>query len=153
MILLLYIPSILCALSHFYQCIQLAVRQNTVFDDTQPLLVALTEKTVFLRHAAGGRSERSIKKAPLPNGHSIQGREPAASVLPPCFARTSQCEPLRVLPYPDPVTGVLRRSLTASFAARYGAPRPFSAAPSASRSHHPGFALPFCTAYFPFHCL
>lgn len=152
MILLLYIPFILCALSHFYQFIRLSVQQNTVFDDAQSLC-PLAEKAVLFRHAAGGRSERSIKKAPLPNGHSIQGREPAASVLPPYFARTSRCGPLRVLPYPDPVTGVLRRSLTASFAARYGAPRPFSAAPSASRSHHPGFALPFCTAYFPFHCL
>lgn len=152
MILLLYIPSILCALSHFYQCIQLAVRQNTVFDDTQPLLCPYRENR--FPPARGRRPQRKIhQKSPLPNGHSIQGREPAASVLPPCFARTSRCEPLRVLPYPDPVTGVLRRSLTASFAARYGAPRPFSTAPSASRSHHPGFALPFCTAYFPFHCL
>lgn len=65
-----------------------------------------------------------------------------ASVLPPCFTCVSRRRPHRVPSYPDPITGIPRRSLGRFFAGRCRAPRPFSTTHFAPRLHHPRLALP-----------
>ena len=106
MILLLYIPFILCALSHFYQFIRLAVRQNTVFDDAQPLLCPHRENR--FPPARGRRLQRKIHQKSPPPEWSFHPRTRA------CRFR---------------VTTLLRPHLTVRTSAGTAIPRPCNGSP------------------------